>query len=77
MAALRLGQAFLVLDAHCPGFAAVARAAQAQGAILLATPPPHLDLARRGVGHRLAAHLRSQSQQMVTSADRDSLDMLR
>jgi len=44
MAALRMGQAILILD-RCPAWADVAAAAAACGATLLETPPPALDLA--------------------------------
>ncbi len=44
MAALRMGQAILVLD-PCPAWSEVAAAAAACGATLLNTAPPALDLA--------------------------------
>ncbi len=45
MEALRLGQRALVLDASSPGFAAVAAAAAALGAMVLPAPPPARSLA--------------------------------
>jgi hypothetical protein len=57
MAALRIGQQTLVLDAACPGFAAVAAAAATVGAFVLAEPPAALDLAERGAERRLLAWL--------------------
>jgi hypothetical protein len=44
MAALRHGQRLLLLDPRCPGFAAVAGAADAIGARLLDRRPPALDM---------------------------------
>jgi hypothetical protein len=44
MAALRIGQRLLVLDAACPAWARVAAAAATLGATLLARAPPALDL---------------------------------
>lgn len=55
--ALRLGLPGLVLDALCPAFPEVARAASACGALLLDRPPPALDLATPGAIRRLAAWL--------------------
>jgi hypothetical protein len=77
MAALRLEQRILVLDASCPGFAAVARAAMAQGALLLAAPPPSLDLAGRGAVRHLVSHLRNGTQHLVKTPDRDRPGTLR
>jgi len=57
MAALRLGQRNLVLDAACPAFAAVAAAAATLGARVLAERPEALDLAERGAERRLVAWL--------------------
>jgi len=57
MAALRIGQRHLILDAACPGFAAVAAAAATIGARLLAERPEALDLAERGADRRLLAWL--------------------
>lgn len=55
--ALRLGLGGIVL--HCPpaAFAVVAEIAAAQGAILLPTAPPALDLGQYGANRRLAAWL--------------------
>ena len=50
--ALRLGLPGLVLDALCPAFPEVARAASACGALLLDRAPPALDLATPGAGLR-------------------------
>ena len=56
-AALRLGQAWLVLAPHAPGFAAAAAVAAARGGGVLAAPPPALDLAQPGAARDLAAWL--------------------
>ncbi len=45
--ALRAGQLILVLQADPPLFADIAERAARQGATLLSSPPPALDLARR------------------------------
>jgi hypothetical protein len=58
MAALRAGQCHMVLNPACPGFAAVAAAAQAHNAVLLAQRPPALDLDQRGAVRRLETYLR-------------------
>ena len=55
MAAVRLGQAILVLDPACPAFARVAALAA-----VLPTPPPALDLAEPGAARRLRAWLCQQ-----------------
>jgi hypothetical protein len=57
MAALRIGQLVLIVDANCPAFAAVAAAAATLGASVLAERPQALDLAERGAETRLAAWL--------------------
>jgi hypothetical protein len=57
MAALRCGQAALVLDPTCPAFAAVAAAASARGAAVLAARPASLDLADPAASRRLQAWL--------------------
>ena len=57
MAALRIGQLVLILDADCPAFAAVAAAAATLGASVLAERPQALDLTERGAETRLAAWL--------------------
>jgi len=57
MAALRVGQRTLILDAACPAFAAVAAAAATLGARVLAERPEALDLADRGAERRLDAWL--------------------
>jgi hypothetical protein len=57
MAALRIGQRSLILDAACPGFAAVAAAAATLGAEVLAERPEALDLAEPGAERRLVAWL--------------------
>ncbi len=77
MAALRMRQAIMVLRPSAPGFAAVARAAAAQGATVLTEPPFAIDMALRNDQHRLATHLRSQTQQLVTGGDRDTPGTLR
>ena len=59
MAALRLKQGILRLDGTSPAFPAVARAAAAQGAVLLPSAPPALDLALRRNLPRIAQHLRN------------------
>ena len=62
-AALRLGQAWLVLAPHAPGFAAVAAVAAGRGGGVLAAAPPALDLARAGAGRHLAAWLADAAPQ--------------
>ena len=57
MAALRAGQRLLVLDAACPGYAAVRGAAATLGARVLPQAPPALDLADPGARRRLAGWL--------------------
>ncbi|MBV9653703.1 MAG: hypothetical protein JOZ42_03975 [Acetobacteraceae bacterium] len=57
MAALRMRQPALVLAPDVPAFAAVRRAAAAQGAVLLGERPPALDLADPRARLRLAAWL--------------------
>ena len=54
--ALSLGCRIAVLR-PCPAFSSVAERAAAAGAVLLAQPPPALDLAARGAARRLAAWL--------------------
>ncbi|NKC34372.1 hypothetical protein HEQ75_26210, partial [Roseomonas sp. BU-1] len=54
LAALRAGCRILVLDAACPGFAAVQGAAAASGALLLPARPPALDLAGLQLGRAQA-----------------------
>src|SRR5277367_3056433 len=61
MAALRIGQQILVLDAACPGFAAVTAAAAALGARVLPGRPPALDLADPGAERRLLAWLQGDN----------------
>ncbi len=58
MAALRVGQPALVLDAACPAFAAVNAVAGMLGAIVLPARPAALDLAATGNLRRLCAWLR-------------------
>ena len=58
MAALRRGQAILVLD-PCPAFAAVSGAAAGCGAVVLAHRPAALDLANPAAGRRIEAWLAS------------------
>lgn len=53
MAALRIGQRGLILDARAPGFAAVASIAAALGAALRTARPAALDMAGRGAARRL------------------------
>lgn len=53
--ALKLGVSGLVLQAPAAAFAVVAELAAAQNAVLLAKPPPALDLALPGSLRRLAA----------------------
>ena len=52
MAAIRLGQAILVLDPGCPAFARITALAN-----VLTARPPALDLAERGAARRLRAWL--------------------
>jgi hypothetical protein len=60
MAALRIGQAVLVLDRACPAFPAVSAAAASLGALVLTQRPDALDLAQPGAERRLAAWLASR-----------------
>ncbi len=57
--ALRLGLRGVILTCEPELFAAVTGIAQAQGAVLLATAPPALDLASRNAERRLDAWLRA------------------
>lgn len=57
MAAIRLGQAILVLDPACPAFARIASLAT-----VLPVRPPALDLAERGAARRLRAWLTRQQE---------------
>ena len=57
MAAIRLGQAILVLDPACPAFPRVATLAT-----VLPTRPPALDLAERGAARHLRAWLSQQPE---------------
>ena len=57
MAALRIGQRHLILDAACPGFAVVTAAAATLGARVLAERPAALDLAEHGAEQRLVEWL--------------------
>jgi hypothetical protein len=70
MAALRLGQACLILDPAVPAFARVAAAAALQGARVLKLRPAALDLAERGAQRHLSAYLAGHTP-------RDSTVMLR
>lgn len=53
LAALRLGQRWLVLQPDAPGFAAAAAIATARGGGVLAAAPPALDLAQPSARERL------------------------
>ena len=55
--ALKLGLPGIVLRANPAAFAAVAQVAAAQSAMLLAEPPPALDLGSRGAHRHLQAWL--------------------
>jgi hypothetical protein len=57
LAAIRIGQRTLILDASLPGFAAVQAIAAERGLMLLTERPPALDLAARGAERRLAGWL--------------------
>ncbi len=57
MAALRIGQRLLLLDAACPAFPAVAAAAAVLGAAVLDAPPAALDLGNPAARRRLAGWL--------------------
>lgn len=59
--ALRSGQRLLVLRARPDVFADLAERAESLGAILLALPPPALDLAVPGAQRQLAAWLAANS----------------
>jgi len=58
MAALRIGQRHLILAPSSPAFPAVTAAAATEGALVLAEPPPALDLAERSALRRLVPWLR-------------------
>lgn len=58
MAALRLGQRYLVLWPECPAFEAVRSAAASLGATVLGLRPPALDMADRQAMRQLAEYLR-------------------
>jgi hypothetical protein len=77
MAALRLQQRLLVLSESTPGFAAVARAAAIQGALVLPRAPEGLNLALRSHFYRLGEHLDPTGRQIITKLDRDSIQTLR
>jgi hypothetical protein len=57
MAALRIGQRSLILDAACPAFGAVAAAAATLGAHVFGERPAALDLAEGGAERRLVGWL--------------------
>ncbi len=59
LAALRIGQQFLVLEAGAPGWAAVVAIAAERGGRVLAARPPALDLAEPGTLRRLPGWLRA------------------
>lgn len=59
MAALRVGVTRLVLWQDAPAREAVAAAVATLGGVVLATPPPALDLARRAAGRELINWLRA------------------
>jgi len=61
LAALRIGQRFLVLRRSAPGRDAVAAIAAGRGGAVLPAAPPALDLATRGAGRRLHDWLRVQA----------------
>ena len=65
LAALRIGQRFLVLWPSAPGWDAVAAIAAERGGAVLPAAPPALDLAARGAERRLHDWLRAQ----VTAGD--------
>jgi hypothetical protein len=72
MEALRSGCAGLILNPACPGFAAVAAACAAHGAILLGSRPPALDLSRSGAARHLQAWLAGgECSGFVTGGHRD------
>jgi hypothetical protein len=57
LAALRLGQQFIVLVREAPGWAEVAAIAAERGGAVLEARPPALDLAVRGASRRLTEWL--------------------
>jgi hypothetical protein len=57
LAALRIGQQFIVLAADAPGWHEVAVIAAERGGAVWATRPPALDLATRGASRHLSVHL--------------------
>ncbi len=70
MAALRMGQRYLVLWPDCPAFEPVRSAASGIGAVVLAGRPWALDLADRQAVRQLAEYLRPTNP--VVAPDRDS-----
>lgn len=60
LAALRIGQRYLVLAPVAPGWDAVAAIAAAQNGAVLRAAPPALDLAQRGAERRLHEWLRGR-----------------
>ena len=61
LAALRVGQQFLVLSPAAPGWDAVAAIAAGQGGAVLRQAPPALDLAQRGAARQLHDWLRKRT----------------
>jgi hypothetical protein len=61
LAALRVGQQFLVLSPDAPGWDAVAAIAAAQGGAVLRQAPPALDLAQRGAARQLHDWLQTRT----------------
>jgi hypothetical protein len=57
--ALKLGLGGIVLDCGPELFTQIAELAERQGALLLAAPPPALDLGARGTGRKLAGWLQA------------------
>ncbi|HUN40360.1 MAG TPA: hypothetical protein VMU81_08735 [Acetobacteraceae bacterium] len=62
LAALRIGQRFLVLWPAAPGWDAVSAIAAERGGLVLPIAPPALDLAARGAERRLHDWLRTRTR---------------
>ena len=75
MAALRLGQAHLILWPESPAFSAVRAAAGAMGSVVFAARPPALDLSERGAHRKISEYLCPKIASGLP--DRDSATSLR
>lgn len=62
LSALRVGQNIVVLDPDAPGRGAVVAIAHKRGSLVLAQPPPALDLMHTAAGRRLEPWLRGHDR---------------